>query len=793
MVTNVTQRKFSRARCFSWVSVKRRPTWNLKTFLIGIFAASAFAGAAEVPTAWQRLDDGDPAAGYAVVVYDDIRNQVVRMNSAGGSRPPMLWEHDGVEWTRRSFPEPSPWNIGGACGAFDSDRGVVVTYGGTDSNETWEYDGVTWVRKNTASDPGNRSNCAMAYDRSTQRMVMFGGYDPFLIGVGGTWEYDGTDWTLITPRTSPSPRGDAGFTYITSDQKLLLYGGRDNTLLMGGTWEYDGARKNWTAKSPKHSPSFLSGAGLAYDPVRDVAVLFGGYGGYFMSDETWEWDGRDWTQVLTASAPSPRDVMRLYFNTQAGKIQAHGGNNEGYFDETWEYDGSAWTKLPDDPVPGNRSSFGLIYDPRFDHVVLYGGSAEGESPYWDDTWHFKSGAWELQEAAGVPTAFRGVDFHYDPHNDRIVGFSGATGNLNPPSDIHEYDGSVPGWLSIPTAGPDPRSQHSWTPAPGGNGGFVLNAGRACCNQDGNLYNATDTWILNGDTWTEIFPTTSPGKRNTPATAYMESIDRVVFYGGNKAPGGPQADTWLFDGQEWTLLDVSSPPGRLMYPAMAYDPKREVVVMVGTNDYFDTTTWEFDGSTWTPRNTPFMPDPERLATALVWDETKEVIFLFGGEGNGTSLLFNDTWVYGEDPDLDGIVGLLDNCVQDANADQLNADGDPAGDACDCAQGDPGSFAAPGPVTGLVLVGDDLSWDDQAPSVGDDVTYDLVTGAVADLVVDGGFSRAACLAQGRISPSYTDTRLPLSGEGFYYLARGRNVCGTGSYGTEHAGLDAADPCP
>ena len=42
------------------------------------------------------------------------------------------------------------------------------------------------------------------------------------------------------------------------------------------------------------------GAWLAYDAVRHVVVLFGGwtccaYGGDF--SDTWEWDGLNWTQV----------------------------------------------------------------------------------------------------------------------------------------------------------------------------------------------------------------------------------------------------------------------------------------------------------------------------------------------------------------------------------------------------------------------------------------------------------------------------------------------------------------
>ena len=40
-------------------------------------------------------------------------------------------------------------------------------------------------------------------------------------------------------------------------------------------------------------------AGMAYDQVREVAVLFGGYERAMLED-TWEFDGRQWRQVAGA-------------------------------------------------------------------------------------------------------------------------------------------------------------------------------------------------------------------------------------------------------------------------------------------------------------------------------------------------------------------------------------------------------------------------------------------------------------------------------------------------------------
>jgi len=230
--------------------------------------------------------------------------------------------------------------------------------------------------------------------------------------------------------------------------------------------------------------------------------------------------------------------------------------------------------------------------------------------------------------------------------------------------------------------------------------------------------------------------------------------------------------------------------------LEYDRARDRTVLFGNGPVLEGLTWEFDGSSWTARTTPFQPDADRCWFGMAYDSKREVVMLFGGSKCDSQIYFNDLWAYGPDPDGDGIVGGLDNCRQTVNPDQANADGDPAGDACDCASLDPGSFAPPVEVTGLHADGSgstSVSWDDQAPLVGSDVTYDLVTGSIQDLRSAGDFSAASCLADGLAAPSYSDGRSPVLGDGFYYVARSTNACGLGTYGPGRAGLDASGPCP
>jgi hypothetical protein len=83
-----------------------------------------------------------------------------------------------------------------------------------------------------------------------------------------------------------------------------------------------------------------------------------------------------------------------------------------------------------------------------------------------------------------------------------------------------------------------------------------------------------------------------------------------------------------------------------------------------------------------------------------------------------------------------------------------------------------------VTGLSIDGSTtLTWDEQL----DGITYDVVSGQLSDLVPSGGVGAVTCLVNDAASASHTDTQPdPTTGEGYYYLIRAENACGTGTYG-------------
>jgi spore coat protein A len=97
---------------------------------------------------------------------------------------------------------------------------------------------------------------------------------------------------------------------------------------------------------------------------------------------------------------------------------------------------------------------------------------------------------------------------------------------------------------------------------------------------------------------------------------------------------------------------------------------------------------------------------------------------------------------------------------------------------CAPGTP--IAAPAEASNLMFGSDmtSISWD-PIPGAAPGTVYDVARGLVSQMPVGSGAAET-CLAPGVATPSAMDDTAPPVGEIFWYFARGRHACGTGTYG-------------
>jgi hypothetical protein len=125
---------------------------------------------------------------------------------------------------------------------------------------------------------------------------------------------------------------------------------------------------------------------------------------------------------------------------------------------------------------------------------------------------------------------------------------------------------------------------------------------------------------------------------------------------------------------------------------------------------------------------------------------------------------------------------------------DADGDGMRDTLDCRPADPTVLAGPAEVAGLAFGGKTaMVWTSQAGTAGTATVYDVVRGSLSQFPVGTGGSET-CVAPGSTTASATDVTTPVAGAGYYYLVRGRNVCGTGTYGYRSGGAErVSSACP
>ena len=169
-----------------------------------------------------------------------------------------------------------PFRRAGAGMVFDSIRNKFVIFGGrsatvvADYADIWEWDpraGFT-DRTNSGKGPRSRSQQVMVFEKSTGKVLLFGGGVPdsparrrqrgsVSVAFGDTWEWDPVagKWTQLQPASAPSARYDAALVWDSKRNLAVLFGGMEKPQadLTGvpkqDTWEWDPSKSIWNNRT----------------------------------------------------------------------------------------------------------------------------------------------------------------------------------------------------------------------------------------------------------------------------------------------------------------------------------------------------------------------------------------------------------------------------------------------------------------------------------------------------------------------------------------------------------------
>lgn len=280
---------------------------------------------------------------------------------------------------------------------YDEARGVTVLFGGFGENgvpkgDTWLWDGEDW-RLAATEGPSPRKWPAMAYDSRREVIVLHGGRageGPGGPSLADTWIWDGQAWTIVDVE-GPTPRDHHRATYDRSRDRLVLFGGWNGEALERDTWEWDGS--NW-AQVAEEGPGPRAPIGLVYHEALEAVVLAGGQDLEQAFDDMWAWDGSAWKE-LNMTLPSQRGFLGMTYVPDPESIMVFGGRNgDELLNDLWTWNGLNWDRLSSDG-PVRRGIYASSYDRRRREYLFHGSGDRV-----DGSWDLESQTWAWTSATG---------------------------------------------------------------------------------------------------------------------------------------------------------------------------------------------------------------------------------------------------------------------------------------------------------------------------------------------------------------------------------------------------------
>jgi len=499
-----------------------------------------------------------------------------------------------------------------------------------------------------AAAPSGRTAARMVYDTKTGHMILFGGSTKLDQGtrqsydLADTWDWTGDRWVLLYPAHAPHGRSFHTMSYDSARNRVILFGGKSgttttNSVLYNDTWQFDGT--DWSQINTPSSPSARFYSSSVYDPIRDRVVLFGGTS--LSSDgktstnlyDTWEFDGTTWTQTQATGPTVIKPI--LTYDSQNNRVILVGADDKNAT-KMYRYDAQAksWTQITTTTVPSCATDAQMVYEAYDNKIVLVGGVCS-DSAIDGDTWEYDGNDWAKVSNAADPDRRAAEALAYDPIRQATVMFGGTLAFGNPTGQTVVYQNHV--WATPPDANvsPAPRSLFVFASNPDDKSIYLFGG-----QNDNGL--PPEFWKYQNGDWTRLSMDKAPTICPTPNGAYDTDRKKLVVVCSDST-------TFEFDGTTWADVTPSKTKPTLRgFSSMVYDQTLKKTVLFGgfTEVNYIDETWTWDGTTWA-RVKKNSPTPRALA-AMWFDPTLKKTVIFGGIGRRTSdgriERFNDMWSF-----------------------------------------------------------------------------------------------------------------------------------------------------
>ena len=289
-----------------------------------------------------------------------------------------------------------------------------------------------WKPIQSAHIPPGRTEASLSYDPERSVAVLFGGTSSWtqINGwntIDDTWEWDGTDWNQIDPQHSPSARYAASMAFDEKRGITVLFGGlkpdpAGQNMFYDDTWEWDG--KDWNEVVPPIRPPARQDAVMFFEPTRGITVIYGGY--YFDSktqtnvflDDAWGWDGKNWLELDFTERRRNSSSAIVYDPIRQLPLLM---DAEGL----WSWQVSGWVPLGFADNPPGRWNGSMVFNPASQQIVMFGGFKDKD--LFDDTWLLNKEGWEQLITKTIPPRRNGHSMFYDQTRGTVVLFGGLDG------------------------------------------------------------------------------------------------------------------------------------------------------------------------------------------------------------------------------------------------------------------------------------------------------------------------------------------------------------------------------